>query len=93
VVANRGHGSHLVNDDVAAGNITCPICATVFPMEHICIYQCDAKMTTHDHQEETHQFFARGREIVKIGSRDAAMPDGVVVTIETKDVRSSCAVM
>uniref|UniRef100_A0A7S4C774 Uncharacterized protein n=1 Tax=Eutreptiella gymnastica TaxID=73025 RepID=A0A7S4C774_9EUGL len=81
VVCNRGHGSHLVNDDVTNDVPKCPKCSTAFALSEICLYQCRAKVVVHGHDSTTDRYEAKGSETIMLGS--GGQPKGA------KEVRRS----
>ena len=86
VVCNRGHGSHLVNEDIMMENVKCPCCRKPFVMETIALFCCTATVVAHHQQEETTAVEAKGMEIVKFGAKNSQKLNlqGVLVTVTTK---------
>lgn len=69
VVCNRGHGHHLINDDILNDVIKCPCCSKKVNLDHISLFRCKAKMIVHSTEDEEQKFEATGDQIVKIGSK------------------------
>uniref|UniRef100_A0A7S1J3Y5 Uncharacterized protein n=1 Tax=Eutreptiella gymnastica TaxID=73025 RepID=A0A7S1J3Y5_9EUGL len=69
VVCRRGHGSHMVNEDVTHDKVLCPKCHLPFEVAEIALYRCKAKVTIHDHQSTTDAYECKGKEVVKLGAR------------------------
>lgn len=84
VVANRGRGDHLVNDDIISGAVRCPSCATPFQLEFIALYQCKAVVTLHAQVEETASYEASGDDLIKLGTRAGQGPvfEGALLSIK-----------
>ena len=85
VVCNRGHGDHLVNDDLMTGAVRCPACNTQFQLEYVALFNCKATATLHTQQEEVTEYEAKGDEIVKLGTRAGNAPvfEGALLSIKT----------
>ena len=93
VVCNRGHGDHLVNDDIMTEVVKCPLCQKPFVLETIALFQCTGAITAHHQQEESTAVEAKGMEIVKFGARNSAKfnVQGVLISVKTKSL-SSCSI-
>eukprot|EP01062_Namystynia_karyoxenos_P023058 TRINITY_DN18874_c3_g1_i3.p2 TRINITY_DN18874_c3_g1~~TRINITY_DN18874_c3_g1_i3.p2 ORF type:complete len:147 (+),score=59.71 TRINITY_DN18874_c3_g1_i3:171-611(+) len=97
VVCNRGYGSFLVNDDVMSAVPKCPRCKSTFELRNVCLFQCRATVTIHDHQEQTATYKVQGEEVVKLGSKmDLKINPHALMSIETKPLsaggRGDCVI-
>ena len=93
VVNNRGFCTALINEDVISGTIQCPICRGPFELETAAIFQCDATITVHSHNEETTKLTANGGEIVKFGIKNSTVfhLNGLLVTVKTTSNKTCAA--
>ncbi|CUG88745.1 Hypothetical protein, putative [Bodo saltans] len=89
VICNRGHGNHLINDDIVNDIPKCPCCQAVFTVEDVLLFMCNAKVTVHTQTEEVSSLMARGDDIVVLGQRtknEALFSNQRLVTIDTTGV-------
>lgn len=67
IVCNRGLGDHIVNDDMAMGIVTCPVCRARVELRAINIFDSNASISVQHDEGETVQFVtAKGDEIISI---------------------------
>jgi hypothetical protein len=72
VVAQRGAGQFIINDDIVSGRTACPMCRQQFDLEALVLYQCKAKATLLRHVEETSEYSTSGQELLVIGAKKTA---------------------
>lgn len=94
VLNNRGHGSHLVNDDLMMGAVRCPCCNAPFELEFIALFECTAVITHHRAQEEHQTLIAKGDDLIKLGCKANAFTavENGLLTIESKS-NDKCSIM
>jgi hypothetical protein len=98
VICNRGHGNHLINDDIMNDVPKCPCCRVVFSVDDVLLFMCNAKVTVHTQTEEVTSLIARGDDIVVLGQRtknEALFSSQRLVTIDATSAggSSGCSIM
>lgn len=90
VVCNKGHGSHLVNDDIITGTVRCPSCNAPFEMQKVAIYQAKAVFELHGHTSVRDEVTVVGEEVLLIGQRlKQAVNNNLLMTVTTSAVGGS----
>eukprot|EP00754_Rhynchopus_humris_P038653 Rhum_TRINITY_DN21268_c0_g1::Rhum_TRINITY_DN21268_c0_g1_i1::g.173581::m.173581 len=95
VVCNRGRGCFVVNEDIMAGLVKCPACSLPFELVHVCLYQCKARVTIVDHDEQSQDYNPSGDNVVLLGGQQqkGLIKPNALLTVQTLGPKNKCAVM
>lgn len=96
VVAPRGFGEYIVNDDIVCGQCVCPGCSQSFDMAQLVLYQCRATARLLSQTENAADYVAdRDGEFIILGSQqkgNSMLTPDALLTVVTRKLSSGCVV-
>jgi hypothetical protein len=95
VVAHRGFGEFIVNEDIISGACKCPACDQQFSMHQIVLFLCKATARLLSQSESSSEYVAdKPDEFLIVGSttHQHSLPSDALLILTSRKLTTGCIV-